>query len=98
MAERAIANEVDEQASAAAKAENETEEVQFNVPVHEAANTSVKEVSDEVCPDAEYGSKTEDVPKAVSNPVPPPVRDRSLGGIDYYLLSYDDPIFEDEHY
>ena len=35
--------------------------------------------------------------KTVENPVeepPPPVRDRTLGGIDYYLLSYDDPIFK----
>ena len=38
--------------------------------------------------------------KTVENPVeepPPPVRDRTLGGIDYYLLSYDDPIFKNGH-
>jgi hypothetical protein len=75
MAERAIADEVSEQASAASKAGYETKEVHstyMNAPVHESAKTSVKE--------------------AVSNPVPPPVRDCTLGGIDYY------PISENVHY
>ena len=66
------------------------------------SKTSVKEVSDEVCPDSEYGSTTPTQdPKIVASPTvepPPPVRDRTLGGIDYYLLSYEDPPYEDEHY
>ena len=61
---------------------------------HEAAKTSVEDVQDEVVPDSEYNL---DDSKTVENQVeepPPPVRDRTLGGIDYYLLSYDDPIFD----
>ena len=27
---------------------------------------------------------------------PPPIRDRSLGGIDYYTATYDDPTDEEE--
>ena len=69
----------------------------------EAAKTSVKEVNDEVCPDSEYESKSppKEDPRTPRSPTvepPPPVRDRTLGGIDYYLLSYEDPPYEDEHY
>jgi hypothetical protein len=57
-------------------------------------------LSDEICPDSEYESQpTNDNHKPNKKPdvePPPPVRDRTLGGIDYYLLSYDDPIFDDE--
>ena len=70
--------------------ENETEKVTN----HEAAKTSVDDVQDGVVPDYEYNL---DDSKTVENQVeepPPPVRDRTLGGIDYYLLSYDDPIFD----
>ena len=61
-------------------------------------------MGDEVVPDFEYGSSTtpsKDDSKAVITQVeepPPPVRDRSLGGIDYYSLSYDDPIFDNGYH
>ena len=73
------------------------------VPFSEDAIRTTVEVEDEVVPDSEYGSSTPstDDQKTFSNPIkepPPPVRDRTLGGIDYYLLSYDDPPFEDDDY
>ena len=81
------------------------EELNVKVAFSEATQTTV-EVEDEVVPDSEYGSTTpsSDDPKTISHPVkepPPPVRDRTLGGIDYYLMSYEDPPFEeyeDEEY
>ena len=84
-----------EQAKVAKKAKYDTEEVS----TVKVLKKKVEEITDEVVPDSEYGSKTppRDEPQIESNPVeepPPPVRDRSLGGIDYYSLSYDDPIFK----
>ena len=68
------------------------------VPFSEAIRTTV-EVEDEVVPDSEDGSMnpSTDDPKTVFHPSeepPLPVRDRTLGGIYYYLLSYDDPPFD----
>ena len=99
MAERAKVNESADQAS---KAANDTEQVKVDAPMQQAARTSEEEVTDEVCPDSEYVSEAPpDKSKTISKPPevpPPPVRDRTLGGIDYYLLTYDDPIFDDEDY
>ena len=102
MAENAKSIEVAEHATAAAKAKTE-EKPNATQKDEEAAKTSEEEVKDEICRDSEYGSKTppQDDPRMLSSPTvepPPPVRDRTLGGIDYYLLSYDDPPYEDEHY
>ena len=100
MAENAKSDEMPPQAIEAAKAKVvEKAKPSAILKDKSASETSEEEVKDEVCPDAEYGSK--DDQKTVTNPTvepPPPVRDRSLGGIDYYLLSYDDPPYEDEHY
>ena len=59
------------------------------------------EVVDEVCNDSEFELKANDEPDAkpcaVDIPTkPPPIRDRSLGGIDYYTATYDDPTDEEE--
>ena len=72
------------------------------VTFSEAIRTTV-EVEDEVVPDSEYGYMTPstDDPRTVSHSIeepPPPVSDHSLGGIDYYLLSYDDPPFAEDEY
>ena len=66
-----------------------------------ATKSSEIEVVDEVCNDSEYELKANDEPDAepiaVDNPTkPPPIRDRSLGGIDYYTATYDDPTDEEE--
>ena len=71
-----------------------------------ATQTSAKEVLDEVCPNSEYEFKSLDDFKAkpeppkvsAKHPQPPPVRDRSLGGIDYYTVTYDDPSSDDDIY
>ena len=74
------------------------------ITIIEVVKTSVEEVEDEVVPDSEYELKTpskDDSTKTESKPTeepPPPVRDRTLGGIDYYKLSYDDPIFDNGYY
>ena len=98
MAERARVNESADQAKTASKAVKDTEKVKVDAPIHKVARTSEEEVTDEVCPDSEYVSEAPpDKSKAISKPpeVPPsPVRDQTLGGIDY-LLSYDYPIFDD---
>ena len=67
-----------------------------------ATKASAIEVADEVCKDSEYDSRTNDEPDAepiaVEIPTkPPPIRDRSLGGIDYYTVTYDDPTDEDNY-
>ena len=84
----------------AEKAEDAPEEI----TIIEVVKTSVEEVEDEVVPDSEYELKTpskDDSTKTESKPTeepPPPVRDRTLGGINYYKLSYDDPIFDNGYY
>ena len=65
--------------------------------------SSVEEIKDEDVTDSEYESMTasKDKPQTESSPIeepPPPVRDCSLGGIDYYSLSLDVPIFKRKHY
>ena len=66
---------------------------------------SATEVIDEVCNDSEYESRlTDDDPNTrpisvevtANLPKPPPVRDRSLGGIDYYTATYDDPTDDED--
>jgi hypothetical protein len=95
MADTAKNKQVAEQAKAAAKVKDDTEEVS----VVTVLKKKVEEITDEVVPDSEYGSMTpsKGEPQTESNPVeehPPRLRDRSLGGIDYYWISYDDPIFK----
>ena len=91
-----IAKQAAEQAKDVKKTkDDETEEVTTINEVHK----KIEEINDEVVPNSEYESTTQskDDPPNDSNPVkehPPPVRDRTLGGIDYYSLSYDDPIFK----
>ena len=89
------AKQVAEQAKDVAKAKYDTEEVTIIQEVHK----KIEEIKDEVVPNSEYEYMTtsKDDPPTESNPVeehPPPVRYHSLGGIDYYSLSYDDPIFK----
>ena len=59
-----------------------------------------EEIVDEVCSDSVYESRLPDDTEADPKPEkvtsislkPPPVRgERSLGGIDYYTLTYEDP-------
>jgi hypothetical protein len=95
MADTAKNKKVAEQAKVATKAKDDTEKVS----VIKVLKKKVDEIPDEVVPDSEYGSMapSKDEPQTESNPVeepPPRLRDRSLGGIDYYTLSYDDPIFK----
>ena len=92
MAETAQADQVAEQAE-------DTKDDAEEVTIIEVVQTSVEEINDELVTDSEYESMTasKDDPQTESSPIeepPPPVRDRSLGGIDYYSLSYDDPIFK----
>ena len=92
-----------------AKANQDAEQVEDTtddageVTIIEVVQTSVEEITDEVVTDSEYESMavSKDDPQTESSPIeepPPPVRDRSLGGIDYYTLSYDDLIFKKRHY
>jgi hypothetical protein len=63
-----------------------------------ATKASAVEVVDEVCADSEYESRAPEDPNAKPNsvevptkhPKPPPVRDRSPGGIKYYTVTYED--------
>ena len=72
--------------------------------VEKETQTSAVEVTDELCKDSEYGSKSpndsnKEEPKSVeaaSHQKPPPIRDRALGGIDKYTVTYDDPT-DDEY-
>jgi vacuolar-type H+-ATPase subunit F/Vma7 len=78
----------------------ETEKAQ-DVTAKETKASAI-EVADEVCKDSEYDSRTNDEPDAepiaVEIPTkPPPIRDRSLGGIDYYTVTYDEPTDEDNY-
>ena len=84
----------------AEKAED-AEDAAEEITIIDVVKPSSEEVEDEVVPDSEYELKTppiDDSTKTESNPrkdPPPPVRNRrGLGGIDYYKLSYDDPIFD----
>ena len=81
----------------------EVKKVKDDNPVEIEA--SATEVIDEVCNDSEYESRsTDDDPNAkpisvevpANHPKPPPVRDRSLGGIDYYTATYDDPTDDED--
>ena len=73
--------------------------------VEKETQTSAVEVTDELCKDSEYGSKSpndsKEEPKSVeaaSHQKPPPIRDRrTLGGIDYYTMTYDDPSDDDDY-
>ena len=71
----------------------ETENAQDVTDNSKATKASAIEVTDEVCKDSEYDLRTDDEPDAE----PIAVRgQRSLGGIDYYTVTYDDPTDEDE--
>ena len=90
------AKHVAEQAKDVAKAKDDTE---LEVTIIQEVDKKIEEIKDEVVPNSEYEYMTtsKDDPPTESNPVeehPPPVRDRSVGGIDYYSLSYDDSIFK----
>ena len=69
------------------KQKQDTEKVKVDAPIHKVARTSEEGVTDEICPDSEYVSKAPpDKSKTTFKPpeVPPqPVKDRTLGGIDY---------------
>ena len=84
------------------KEEKDAEKVKSNYRIFKDARTPEKDVTDEACPDSVYESEVPpDNSKAILKPpevLPTPVRDRTLGGIDYYSLTYDDPIFDDEDY
>ena len=72
-----------------------------------AFKASENEVIDEVCNDSEYELRTNeepdaepiavDIPTKPPPTLPPPIRDRSLGGIDYYTATYVDPPYEDDY-
>ena len=79
------------------------EDAPEGITIIEVVKTSVEEVEDKVVPDSEYELKTpsKDDSKTASKPKeepPPPIRDRTLGGIEYYRLRYDDPIFDKGYY
>ena len=105
MAARAIkeAEKVNEAVEVdAEKVDKDTEEVEKDEPNLQEEKPSAKEVTDEMCPDFQYGSETAtEISKPNMKPpedLPPPVRNRTLGGVDYYLLSYNDPIYGDQDY
>ena len=55
----------------------------------EEAPVPTSELKDELCSDDIYLETKVDLPPVA--PPPPPSRSRGLGGVDYYLLTYDDP-------
>jgi hypothetical protein len=107
MAERAALNSHVQESTAPAKAAEGSEGEK--VVIVEAYNdkttkTSDTEIVDEVCSDSVYESRLPDDTEANPKPEngtskslkPPPVRgERSLGGIDYYTLTYEDPSDEE---
>ena len=80
----------------------ETEKAQDVTHNSKATKASAIEVTDEVCKDSEYDLRTNDEPDAEPIAVEIPTKpqqirgQRSLGGIDYYTVTYDDPTDEDE--
>jgi hypothetical protein len=73
-----------------AEQNEDTKDDAEEVTIIEVVQTSVEQMA-----------ASKDDPKTEASPIeepPPPVRDRSLGGIDYYPLSYDDPMFKNGHY
>ena len=80
----------------------ETEKDQDDTDNSKATKASAIEVTDEVCKDSEYDLRTNDEPDAEPIAVEIPTKpqqirgQRSLGGIDYYTVTYDDPTDEDE--
>ena len=85
--------------------EKGSEKVQAENINAETTNTSATEVVDEVCSYLEYKSRSPDDDKAIPKTAevsanaskPPPARDRSLGEIKYYRLTFEDPS-DDEIY
>ena len=69
-----------------------------------APKASAVEVVDEVCDDAEYESRILKEPNAkpnsvevpVKHPNPPPVREKTIGGIKYYTVTYEDPTDDED--
>ena len=93
MAERAASESPAHEALKPAEGSKEAEDekvVAVENP-NKSTQTSAKEVVDEVCPNSEYELKLPDDSNAEQEPLkeptkhpkPPPVRYRSLGGIDY---------------
>ena len=78
--------------------DKDAEEVELDDPNLIKVKPFAKEVTDEICPDSEYESEpTKDNKEPNAEPPPPRrARERTLGGIDYYLLRYDDPIYDDD--
>ena len=71
----------------------------------ETAQAFAVEVLDEVCSDSEYGARvppddTEAKPKSVEvkkhHPKPPPAREKTIGGVKYYTVTYEDYSDEDD--
>ena len=95
--------DIAKQAAEQAKDVRETQDDETEkVATIKEAHKKIEEIIDEFVPNSEYESSnhSKDDPPNESNPVkenPPPVRDRTLGGIDYYTLSYDDPIFKNRY-
>ena len=78
--------------------------------VEKETQTSEAEVTDELCTNSEYGSRTPEEPavpgdsrespksvEVTTHQKPPPRRDRTkrIGGKDYYTLTYYDPSDDD---
>ena len=72
----------------------EAEEASDTATAEEAPVLTTMELKDEVCSDASYLENKVDLP-ATGPPatvaVAPPPPSRGLGGVDYYLLTYEDP-------
>ena len=108
MAERAVSKSPAHEALKPVEGSKEAEDEKV-VAVensNKSTQTSAKEVVDEVCPNSEYelkllddsNAELEPIKEPANHPKPPPVRDRSLGGIDYYTMTYDDPSSDDDIY
>ena len=109
IAEETVSNSTVQESNVPGKGSEEAAIEKVEVVKPTATKASEAEVVDEVCTDSEYGSRTpqedpED-PNAKHNlvevpfkhPKPPPVRDRSCGGIKYYRITYEDTDDEDEN-
>ena len=68
------------------------------------ATKAFAEVVDKVCADSEYESRTSEDPNVKPNLVevpskphkPPAAREKTIGGIKYYTVTYEDPTDDEE--